>query len=65
MFIICYRSVPLSLVVELVIYLNDNLSQHSGLIYTYPDTFINVYFSMRLQLVYTKTIDVCVYRVST
>ena len=23
------------------------------------------YFSMRLQLVYTKTIDVCVYRVST
>ena len=41
------------------------ISRVLGLVYTYPDTFINVYFSMRLQLVYMKTIDVCVYRVST
>ena len=46
MFIICYRSVPLSLVVELVIYLNDNLCQHSAstmiIVKTYCDSSYTV-----------------------
>ena len=36
-----------------------------GPIYMYPDTFMKVYFYVRLQLIYMKMIDVCVYRVST